>query len=74
MNEQDMMRENAWVSFVASQLGFAHHPGTTRDNARPRCLEQICTEADAYLREFDKRFRPELRHRKEVNGHAAVSQ
>lgn len=51
-----MLRANFWTSIVAAQVGFSHHPGTTRDAAKPRSRSQILEEADLYLAEFDKRF------------------
>lgn len=55
----EMLRASAWSNFVAAQLGFAHHPGTTRDEAKPRDRAAICAEADDYVAEFDKRFHVE---------------
>lgn len=57
MNDLDLMlRAQFWTAIVSSQVGFAHHPGTTRDAAQPRSMAEIIAEADAYLAEFDKRF------------------
>ena len=57
MTETDkMLRASFWTSLVAAQVGFAHHPGTTRDAACPRGVEEITEEADRYLAEFDRRF------------------
>lgn len=54
-----MLRAQFWSSIVAAQVGFAHHPGTTRDAAKPRSRSAIIEEADMYLAEFDKRFHVE---------------
>lgn len=51
-----MLRAQFWTSLVAAQVGFAHHPGTTRDAAPRRSRNSILEEADAYLAEFDDRF------------------
>ena len=57
MNELDiMLRAQFWTSIVSAQVGFSHHPGTTRDAAKPRSRSSIIEEADMYLAEFDKRF------------------
>lgn len=54
-----MLRAQFWSSIVAAQVGFSHHPGTTRDAAKPRSRSAILEEADMYLAEFDKRFHVE---------------
>lgn len=58
MNKEtrDMLRASAWSNFVAAQVGFRHHPGTTRDAAKPRSLSAIFEEADKLLEAFDERF------------------
>lgn len=56
---RQFQRASFWTSVVAAQVGFAHHPGTTRDTARPRSRNDILSEADAYLAEFDRRFTTE---------------
>lgn len=55
----EMLRASTWSNCVAAQLGFSHHPGTTRDAAKPRPMADICAEADRYVAEFDKRFHVE---------------
>jgi len=56
MTPEEFARSSAWATFVAAQIGFSHHPGTTRDNAKPRALQEICAEADQYIKEYDIRF------------------
>jgi hypothetical protein len=50
--DEDMkraFRRQAWDIYAASLLSMANHPGTTRDGAKPKSLEQIAQEADALL-------------------------
>lgn len=47
-----------WTSVVSAQVGFRHHPGTTRDEAKPRSLLAIVDEADKLLEAFDAKFKP----------------
>lgn len=55
----EMLRASMWTGLVSTQCGFAFHPGTTRDAAKPRSVDEICAEADRYMAEFDKRFHVE---------------
>lgn len=56
----DMQRMICWTSTVSAQVGFRHHPGTTRDAARPRSLSEIIEEADRVLEAFEAKFGQEV--------------
>lgn len=52
----ELMRRAAWDMYAAAALGMAMHPGTTRDAAQPRTMQEIAAIADELLAHRDARF------------------
>lgn len=50
-----LMRMSAWDMYASAALSMSMHPGTTRDKAVPRTMQEIANIADALLAERDKR-------------------
>ncbi len=56
MDQFDICRIMAWDMYASSILGMSLHPGTTRDEAKPKTMKEICNLADEMLAERDGRF------------------
>ena len=58
MSEQyEQSRRLAWDCYFSGVMSISLHPGTTRDAAVSRSVEECAEIADAMLTERDKRFK-----------------
>jgi hypothetical protein len=49
-------RRIAWDMYFGAVFGMSLHPGTTRDAAKPKSIEECARIADEMLRQRDQRF------------------
>jgi hypothetical protein len=56
MNYDEAARRLAWDCYFAGVVGMSLHPGTTRDKAIQRSIEECAVIADEMLEARNRRF------------------
>jgi hypothetical protein len=56
----EVMRRQAWDVYFASLMSMNNHPGTTQGRGERRSIEDVAKDADAMLRERDRRVKEGL--------------
>lgn len=56
MINEEFGRRVAWDSYFSAVMSMSLHPGTTREKATHRSIEECALMADRMLAERDRRF------------------